>query len=331
MTDQKLRSCFEACRRRGFPRSETMRFCSHALASASFARGVDANEVLSWVDSTALADSAVALGVVSVSFQVAPVRLEEGGYVALCGIVERLLQAGGDARSVVLDASFVRPFADGVGKSRPRLRGLLRAVASAGIEDEFVRDCCAFADVASWHVLRLASQGIDTAETQECLAFLARLASAAAWRSYLLPWTGDLVRHAHRAVDMAELALAMLTGAGVALVVHLHRTRQLSHLVTTAEARARAGEAQWASCCARLCSVWPAQFYACSGREAEGDDEGTSVHTCPISLARCRRPARASDGFVYERDSIMRVLASAHRPVSPMTREPLLLVLLDVT
>ena len=50
-------------------------------------------------------------------------------------------------------------------------------------------------------------------------------------------------------------------------------------------------------------------------------DRPPCSYECPIALTPCDAPCIASDGFTYDQDAIMNLLAL--NMVSPMTREPL--------
>ena len=148
---------------------------------------------------------------------------------------------------------------------------------------------------------------------------LGSLAAEAAWRSYLVPWTNDLLRHAHKEVALHRLLKPMLQYPSVELVVHLERAKTLDKVVQVATSHAQHPE--WGAILRRLRETWP-------GRAGNDSDGELSQYVCPITLEACRFPARCSDGFVYERDAIMKVLCTTR--VSPCTRQPLLPVAVNV-
>lgn len=321
---------FDVLKAAHFPPAESDRFCDSALAFAlGLAGAEDLDTILSRVDETGVGTTRLALAIVSFVGQRPPLRLSDAAYRCLCRVAERIMGGDEDGRCVLCDGdAFLRPLAFGAAiKRSDRFSALMSFCLRSRVQDVFVRDASSLADVAMqralWH---LALRPIDTGSTAvddasaQALELLTRLAGEAVWRSYLLPWAVEFVRHVkHEAV--CRLLLLMLQGPSVAFTVHLERSGKLDTFVTQLR-RSACGSA--AGCLARLQATWP-QRVAGASQEQGGV---ASAFTCPITLCPCRFPARASDGFVYERDMIMAVLCTTK--ISPLTREPLLPILLTV-
>lgn len=312
-----------------FPPAATEALCDRSFAFACFSTSQDAESVLSWVARSGCATDKVGLGIVALLHRHSPAMLTDAAYVHACTIGTALLLADENARSVIVDAeSFFRPISDGMGRRSERATAAMRMGLKGGLKRCFVRDAAPLADAAAlrllWHLGSDPSIDKETAKgfaSRLALDFLASLAAEAAWRSYLVPWTNDLLRHAHKEVALHRLLVPMLKYPSIELVVHLERAKTLDKVVKVATRHAQHSE--WNEILKRLHEAWPC-------RAGGSDSDGTVVtqHVCPITLEPCRHPARCSDGFVYERDAIMKVMSTTR--VSPCTREPLLPIAINV-
>lgn len=310
-----------------FPLAATEALCDRSFAFACFSTSQDAESVLSWVARSGCATDKVGLGLVALLHRHSPAMLTDAAYVHVCTIGTALLLADENARSVIVDAeSFFRPISDGMGRRAERATAAMRMGLKGGLKRCFVRDAAPLADAAAlrllWHLGSESSIDKETAKgfaSRLALDFLGSLAAEAAWRSYLVPWTNDLLRHAHKEVALHRLLYPMLQYPSIELVVHLERANTLDKVVKVATSHARHSE--WKAILRRLRETWPC-------RAGGGDDGEPSQYVCPITLEACRFPARCSDGFVYERDVIMKIMCTTR--ASPCTREPLLPVAINV-
>lgn len=334
MADQKKKQrrfglWFRVLEEKGFPRPETDRFCDEALAAASFGTANQEGVLtcLGQVSASGLASASLALSLVTLVAHQQPKNLCDAGYTLLCRVSAHFMTHGcADTRSVLSDGdAFLRPLAQGAPVRRSsRVGALMWFCTHARLEDVFVRDGSALADAAVLRVLWDLPRCSD--ESSEALRFLQTLAHDAVWRAYLLPWAAELARRALNESVCAFLQM-MIRGPNVAFVVHLERKEQLAYLVYSLH-QSRGAEAQ--RCLSALRAAWPQRIAEILHEKPAAGLPGVCGHVCPISLHKCVNPARASDGFVYERDHIMTVMAASGAPCSPMTRAPLLPILIPV-
>lgn len=116
----------------------------------------------------------------------------------------------------------------------------------------------------------------------------------------------------------APLLATMLGTTSVELVLRLHTAGRLASLAGTADDLAHREGAvglSWRAVRASLRRQWPSYISPPWPTPSSGV-------VCPITLDHCAIPVVASDGYTYERDAIVRHMAT-NGPVSPMTRQTL--------
>lgn len=119
--------------------------------------------------------------------------------------------------------------------------------------------------------------------------------------------------------ECGEFLAAMLRGTSVRLILDLDSRGFLDSLVVSAHAFALSA-AIWREVLSELRRQWPARA---TGLAPPVSERPVTRTLCPITLERMIYPVVASDGHAYERDAIMRHLATHPRRLSPLTQQPL--------
>lgn len=154
------------------------------------------------------------------------------------------------------------------------------------------------------------------------------------WHSLLCRKVTELLRgKTYIPFDLATFLCQLLQDTtSVELVVRLERAGVLSHLLEACQQyRLLEGEYEsqsfvWTRVRTLLHDHWPSKVASSLDQMSdEESEEGTLELECPLTLAPCVHPVVASDGHVYERDAIVRYMASFadDDARSPLTRQPL--------
>lgn len=157
--------------------------------------------------------------------------------------------------------------------------------------------------------------------TERAAVLLERFARRAHWAPYLAPYVAEV----HLALAcQGGFVRALLSHSSVDYLVALARNGRLAHVVRFCSRMAEEEAGEWAAALELLRRGWPGAVSDVLN-VPPGGARGAAAHTCPVTLETCVLPTVASDGRIYERDVLMRVLAKDD-PRSPITREPLALV-----
>lgn len=162
------------------------------------------------------------------------------------------------------------------------------------------------------------------------LAFLEALATSMEWHPHMSEWVVALARYGWPPM-FGTLVAKMLTTPSVHFVVAMERQKRLASLIRMSHRHASEGPGaeSWRVVRGRLRIVWPSRFAAVLNLPDVCKTCATTAYECPITLQACVYPTVASDGHTYERDALLRLMVENLRPVSPVTKAPLLFLVFD--
>ena len=230
--------------------------------------------------------------------------------VALVGAILSALLAADETRDLAISS---RALADFSAEAEHHAAVALDLAYDGELDSAPVYYAHAFANVA---LRRMTT-------TRSAAVLLERFARRAHWAPYLAPYVAEV----HLAVAcQGGVVRALLSHSSVDYLVALARNGRLAHVVRFCSRMAEAEAGDWAAALELLRRGWPgAVSDVLNVVVPPGGARDAAAHTCPVTLERCVLPTVASDGRIYERDALMRVLAQDD-PRSPITREPLALV-----
>lgn len=215
-------------------------------------------------------------------------------------------------RELVRDKQLFRALANYVGL--PKYRAEIMFLVDTGelyAETEFVEEIF----VSLVYRVVLNHQSMET-DAVEWIARMLRYNVDLRTERYV-PHTSKLWRTGFPEYVGPILAL-LLDTSNVALVVRWDADGKLASLIHAAR---KFHTMEWRAVRGLLRHLVPARVRdACREAWVAPPDADRSAFTCPITLERIVNPAVLSDGHTYERDAIMRHLASSGF-VSPLTRQ----------
>ena len=160
------------------------------------------------------------------------------------------------------------------------------------------------------------------------LRLLERLAALMEWHSFMSAWVVSLSRYGWPLI-FGTLVANMLSTPSVQFVIDLHRAQKLDFLIRMSHKHVETTrDAAWRIVRGRLRVLWPTRFAGVLNLHGVCKIGSSTGYECPITLQECMYPIVASDGHTYERDALLRILATEN-PLSPVTKTQLSFVVFD--